>query len=219
VVVVTGSGAAPPGVVVVADPTTRCTDFEQAAKPAAAAARNVRLESAKAQWRLRHYPSGSVAGDQPYVAVVGGGEAGPDALAAAEDVGRHLARRGAVVLCGGLGGVMEAACRGAKLEGGTTVGILPTDHRQHANEYVDIAIATGMGEARNALVVRAADVLIAIDGEFGTLSEIALALRTDKPVVGIDTWDLSIDGQVVDAILRVHDPVAAVEAALALAAS
>src|SRR5438105_10436367 len=156
---------------------------------------------------------------RPYVAVVGGGEADADALTMAEEVGRHLAQRGAVVLCGGLGGVMEAACRGAKAEGGTTVGILPTDDRHHANEYVDVAIATGMGEARNALVVRAADVLVAVDGEFGTLSEIALALRTDKPVVGIDTWDLAIGGQTVDAILRVHDPVAAVEAALALAAS
>ena len=155
--------------------------------------------------------------DRPYVAVVGGGEAGADAVAVAEDVGRELARRGAVVLCGGLGGVMEAACRGAKAEGGTTVGILPTDDRRHANEYVDIAIATGMGEARNALVVRAADVVLAIDGEFGTLSEIALALRTGTPVVGIDTWDLSIGGQEVDAILRLQDPVAAVEAALALA--
>jgi len=160
-----------------------------------------------------------VAADRPYVGVVGGGEAGADALDAAQEVGRHLAQRGAVVLCGGLGGVMEAACRGAKMEGGTTVGILPSDNRHHANEYVDVAIATGMGEARNALVVRAADVLIAIDGEFGTLSEIALALRTGTPVVGIDTWELSMAGQVVDAILRVHDPVAAVEAALALAAS
>jgi uncharacterized protein (TIGR00725 family) len=161
----------------------------------------------------------SVAADQPYVAVVGGGEADGDALDMAEEVGRHLAQRGAVVLCGGLGGVMEAACRGAKSEGGTTVGILPTDDRSQANHYVDVAIATGMGEARNALVVRAADVLIAVDGEFGTLSEIALALRTGTPVVGIDTWDLSIGGHVVDAILRVHDPLAAVEAALALAAS
>ena len=155
--------------------------------------------------------------DRPYVAVVGGGEAGAEAVAVAEDVGRELARRGAVVLCGGLGGVMEAACRGAKAEGGTTVGILPTDDRRHANEYVDIAIATGMGEARNALVVRAADVVLAIDGEFGTLSEIALALRTGTPVVGIDTWELSIGGQEVDTILRLQDPVAAVEAALALA--
>jgi hypothetical protein len=156
---------------------------------------------------------------RPYVAVVGGGEAPPDIVAVAEDVGRELAKRGAIVLCGGLGGVMEAVCRGAKAEGGTTVGILPTNDRHHANEYVDVAIATGMGEARNALVVRAADVVIAVDGEFGTLSEIALALRTGKPVVGIDTWELAIGGQPVDAILRVHDPVAAVEAALALAAS
>ncbi|MBV9286104.1 MAG: TIGR00725 family protein [Acidimicrobiia bacterium] len=151
------------------------------------------------------------------MAVVGGGEAGAEAVAVAEDVGRELARRGAVVLCGGLGGVMGAVCRGAKAEGGTTVGILPTDDRRHANEYVDIAIATGMGEARNALVVRAADVVLAIDGEFGTLSEIALALRTGTPVVGIDTWELSIGGQEVDTILRLQDPVAAVEAALALA--
>jgi uncharacterized protein (TIGR00725 family) len=165
------------------------------------------------------YPSASVAADRPYVAVVGGGEAGADALAMAEDVGRHLAQRGAVVLCGGLGGVMEAACRGAKAEGGTTVGILPGGDRHQANDYVDVAIATGMGEARNALVVRAADVLIAVDGEFGTLSEIALALRTGTPVVGIATWELAIGGQTVDAILRVHDPVAAVEAALALAQS
>ncbi|MBV9411814.1 MAG: TIGR00725 family protein [Acidimicrobiia bacterium] len=161
-----------------------------------------------------------MAADRPYVAVVGGGEAAPDALQAAEEVGRHLARRGAVVVCGGLGGVMEAACRGAKAEGGTTVGILPTDDRRQANKYVDVAVATGMGEARNTLVVRAVDVVIAIDGEFGTLSEIALALRTGVPVVGINTWELSIGGQeVADAILRVHDPVAAVEAALALAAS
>ena len=114
---------------------------------------------------------------------------------------------------------MEAACRGAKAEGGTTVGILPTEDRSHANEYVDVAIATGLGEARNALVVRTADVVVAVDGEFGTLSEIALALRAGTPVVGIATWELSIGGQTIDTILRVHDPVAAVEAALALAAS
>jgi len=160
-----------------------------------------------------------VSADRPYVAVVGGGDADARALEMAEEVGRNLAQRGAVVLCGGLGGVMEAACRGAKSAGGTTVGILPTDDRHHANKYVDVAIATGMGEARNALVVRAADVLVAVDGEFGTLSEIALALRTGTPVVGIDTWELSIGGQKVEAILRVHDPVAAVEAALALAQS
>jgi len=153
------------------------------------------------------------------VGVVGGGEAGAEALDAAQEVGRHLAKRGAVVLCGGLGGVMEAACRGAKMEGGTTVGILPSDDRHHANEYVDVAIATGMGEARNALVVRAADVVLAVDGEFGTLSEIALALRTGTPVVGIATWELSMQGRPVDVILRVETAEDAVEAALALAAS
>ena len=156
--------------------------------------------------------------ERPYVAVVGGGEADPDVLAIAEDVGRRLARRDAVVLCGGLGGVMEAACRGAKAEGGTTVGILPTDDRHQANAYVDVAIATGMGEARNALVVRAADVVLAVDGEFGTLSEIALALRTGTPVVGIATWELSMQGRPVDVILRVETAEDAVEAALALAA-
>jgi len=156
--------------------------------------------------------------ERPYVAVVGGGEADPDVLAIAEEVGRHLARRDAVVLCGGLGGVMEAACRGAKAEGGTTVGILPTEDRHNANPYVDIAIATGMGEARNALVVRAADVVLAVDGEFGTLSEIALALRTGTPVVGIATWELSMQGRPVDVILRVETAEDAVEAALALAA-
>jgi len=156
---------------------------------------------------------------RPYVAVVGGGEIGGETAAVAEQVGQELARRGAVVVCGGLGGVMEAVCRGAKSEGGTTIGILPTDNRHAANEHVDVAIATGLGEARNAIVVRAADVVIAIDGEFGTLSEIALALRTGTPVVGIDTWELSMGGKEVDAFLRFHDPVAAVEAALALAAS
>src|SRR5678816_3408900 len=126
-----------------------------------------------------------------HVAVVGGGAAEPGNTALAEEVGRLLARSGAVVICGGLGGVMEATCRGAKSAGGMTVGILPGLDRFEANPWVDVAIPTGLGEARNALVVRAADVLIAIGGEYGTLSEIALALKTGKPVVGIDTWELS----------------------------
>jgi uncharacterized protein (TIGR00725 family) len=138
-----------------------------------------------------------------YVAVVGPGEASPDEIAAAERVGSELARRGAVVVCGGLGGVMEAACRGAKEEGGTTLGILPGVDRSAANPYVDVAVATGLGEARNALVVRAADALIAVGGAYGTLSEIALALKGGKRVVGVGTWD--IDG--VDAV-AVDDAVA-----------
>jgi len=149
--------------------------------------------------------------------VVGGGEPDDEATALAEGVGRELGRRGAVLVCGGLGGVMEAACRGAKAEGGTTVGILPTADRRDANPYVDVAVPTGMGEARNALVVRAADVLIAVAGEFGTLSEIALALRAGKQVVGLRTWELAKDGQPVEAIVRAESPADAVEMALALA--
>jgi len=148
---------------------------------------------------------------------VGGSEPDAEAAAMAEEVGRLVAEGGAVLVCGGLGGVMEAACRGAKAAGGTTVGILPTSDRADANRYVDIAIPTGMGEARNALVVRAADVLIAVAGEFGTLSEIALALRTGTPVVGLATWELAKGGQPVDAIVRASTPGDAVAAALALA--
>jgi uncharacterized protein (TIGR00725 family) len=95
-----------------------------------------------------------------------------------------------VLVCGGLGGVMEAACKGAKESGGTTVGILPGLDRADANPYVEVAVATGLGEARNALVVRAADALIAIGGGYGTLSEVALALRAGKRVVGLGTWDV-----------------------------
>src|SRR3954454_21920415 len=108
-------------------------------------------------------------------------------------MGRELARRGAVLVTGGLGGAMEAACRGAKAEGGTTLGILPAYDRSAANPWVDVAVPTGMGEARNALLVRAADAVIAVAGEFGTLSEIALALKVGTPVVGLETWELARD--------------------------
>jgi uncharacterized protein (TIGR00725 family) len=158
-----------------------------------------------------------VAADRPYVAVVGGSTADRRVDDAAEAVGRGLARRGAVVVCGGLGGVMEAACRGARAEGGTTVGILPGLDRGDANPYVDVAVTTGMGEARNALVVRAADALVAVAGEFGTLSEIAFALRVGKPVVGMWTWELARAGQAVDAVVRMDDPDQAAERAVALA--
>jgi uncharacterized protein (TIGR00725 family) len=146
-----------------------------------------------------------------YVAVIGPGDATPDEGARAEEVGQLLAERGAVVVCGGLGGVMEAVARGARAAGGTVVGILPGTARSDANEHVTVAIATGMGEMRNALVVRSADAVIAVGGAYGTLSEIALALRAGLPVIGIGTWDLD---DVVDA----PDPRAAVELALALAA-
>jgi uncharacterized protein (TIGR00725 family) len=122
-------------------------------------------------------------------------------------VGRELAARGAVLICGGLGGVMEAACRGAKDAGGRTIGILPGTDRAAANPFVDAAIPTGLGEARNALVVRAADALIAVGGGYGTLSEIALALKAGKRVVGLDSWD-------IEGVVAVGDPAAAVAAVL-----
>jgi uncharacterized protein (TIGR00725 family) len=138
---------------------------------------------------------------------VGPGEASAEEQAGAEAVGRLLARRGAVVVCGGLGGVMEAACRGAREEGGTAVGILPGLDRGAANPHVSVAIPTGLGEARNALVVRAADALIAIGGAYGTLSEIALALKDGKRVIGLATWD-------IEGVELADGPEAAVEAAL-----
>lgn len=152
-----------------------------------------------------------------YVAVSGGGDADEEACGQAEELGRELARRGAVVVTGGLGGAMEAACRGAKAEGGTTIGILPSDDRANANAWVDVAVPTGLGEGRNALVVRAADVLVAVAGEFGTLSEIALALRVGRPVVGLGTWELARRGQPVPAVVVASSPADAAEKAMALA--
>ena len=126
-----------------------------------------------------------------HVAVVGaGGAVEPQSLAAAEAVGEGLARAGAVIVTGGLGGVMEAACRGARRAGGTTLGILPGHDRGAANPYVDVAVATGLGELRDGLVVRSADALVAIAGGYGTLSEIALALKAGKRVVGVGTWEI-----------------------------
>lgn len=124
----------------------------------------------------------------PYIGVVGPGEASPPELALAEEVGAGLASLGAVVVTGGLGGVMEAACRGARSRRGRTLGILPGDDRDAANGWVEIAVATGMGELRNGLVVRASDALVAIGGGHGTLSEVAFALKLGRVVVGLGTW-------------------------------
>ena len=112
-----------------------------------------------------------------------------------------------MLVCGGLGGTMEAACRGAKQAGGTTVGLLPGESRSDANPFVDVAIPTDLGEARNALVVRAADAVVAVGGGYGTLSEIALALRAGKRVVGLGTWE-------IDGVVAADDPEAAVAEAL-----
>jgi uncharacterized protein (TIGR00725 family) len=136
---------------------------------------------------------------------------------AAEQVGRELARRGAIVVCGGRGGVMEAASRGAQEAGGTTVGILPDGDRSNANPYLDIALPTGIGELRNGLVARAGDAVIAVGGEFGTLSEIAFALKLGRPVVGLRSWELARAGKPVDAIVAANTPADAVTRALELA--
>ena len=154
----------------------------------------------------------------PYVAVCGGGVFDEDSAAAARAVGAALAREGATVLCGGGGGVMEAVCEGVRAEGGLSIGILPGDDRDSANPYVDIALPTGMGEMRNMLLVRASDVVIAISGEFGTLSEIGFALRVGIPVVGLDTWQLHKRGVASDAIVETSSPEEAVRVALELAA-
>jgi uncharacterized protein (TIGR00725 family) len=150
--------------------------------------------------------------DGRYVAVIGPSEASDQEMARAETVGRLLAEAGAVVVCGGLGGVMEAVARGAATASGIVVGLLPGRARADANPHVTVAITTGMGEMRNALVVRAVDVVVAVGGAYGTLSEIAFALRTGVPVVGLGTWDL-------DDVIDAPDPEAAVALALELAAA
>ena len=139
-----------------------------------------------------------------YIAVVGPGEASSQDLWLAEEVGAGLADLDAVVVTGGLGGVMEAASRGARSRGGRTLGILPGDDREAANGWVEIAVATGLGELRNGLVVRASDALVAIGGGHGTLSEVAFALRTGRLVIGLGTWE-------VQGVDEVTTPAAAVE--------
>jgi uncharacterized protein (TIGR00725 family) len=130
-------------------------------------------------------------GGGPIIAVIGGGLVGPEDAALADAVGRELAQRGATVVCGGLGGVMEAVCRGAKAAGGRTIGVLPGHLAESANPYVDIPIVTGMGFARNVIVVLTGQAVIAIAGSFGTLSEIGLARGFGIPVVGLATWQIT----------------------------
>ena len=154
-----------------------------------------------------------------YVCVIGPDDPCDESVkAAAEEVGRLLAQAGAVLVCGGLGGAMEAASRGAAAEGGVVLGILPGLSRADGNPHLTVAVATGMGEMRNALNVRTADAVIAVAGEFGTLSEIAFALKTGVPVIGLRTWELSKeDGEPVEAIVRASTPREAVREALARA--
>ena len=141
------------------------------------------------------------------VAVIGGSRPGKQALEQAFEVGRLLGERGAVLVCGGLGGVMEAAARGARAAGGLTVGILPGADVRDANPSIDIPVATGLGYTRNSLVVMNADAVIAVDGEYGTLSEIAYGLIYGKKVIGLGTWD-------VKGVVPARDPADAVKLAL-----
>jgi uncharacterized protein (TIGR00725 family) len=142
------------------------------------------------------------------IAVIGGRKTEKALLSEAEEVGRLIARRGATLVCGGLGGVMEAASKGAKSEGGVTVGILPQNDSKDANKYIDIPLATGLGISRNVIIARAADALVAVGGAYGTLSEIAFALQIGKPVIGIKTWDIkgviSVENA-VDAVNKVFE--------------
>jgi uncharacterized protein (TIGR00725 family) len=148
------------------------------------------------------------------VAVVGAGECTSDEAYLAEAVGRELGAAGAILICGGGGGVMAAACRGARAAGGLTIGILPGTSPSEANADVVIPIVTGIGEARNLIIVRTARAVIAVGGEFGTLSEIAFALKLGRPVVGLRTWELSREGHPCEAILRARTPEEAVRVAL-----
>lgn len=125
------------------------------------------------------------------IGVIGASEAEAKDLNIAYEVGREIALEGYILLCGGMGGIMEAACKGAKLNNGSTIGILPGESPSEGNKYVDFPVVTGLSHARNIIIVRSSHVIIAIGGEFGTLSEIAFALKLKKQVIGINTWNVS----------------------------
>ncbi|MFP4459824.1 MAG: TIGR00725 family protein [Candidatus Zixiibacteriota bacterium] len=147
-----------------------------------------------------------------YIGIIGGSSIGSKIYEIAEKVGHSVAKNRAVLVCGGLSGVMEAASKGAKKNNGTTIGILPENQKRDANDYIDYAIPTGFGIARNMVIINTADVLIAIDGKYGTLSEIALALNSGKKVIALDSKWEDIDG-----IIKASDPEDAVDKALAIA--
>ena len=151
------------------------------------------------------------------IAVIGDSSCSPEEVKLAESVGEILAQQGATIVCGGLGGVMEAACRGAKSKGGLTIGILPGQDPSTANPWVDIPIVTGIGEARNVAVVKSAQAVIAIGGRYGTLSEIAHALKSNIPVIGLNTWSLSRNGREDNSIIQANNATEAVDKAISFA--
>lgn len=144
---------------------------------------------------------------KPRIGVIGASEAGADEYKAAELIGSEIARRGGIVICGGMGGVMEAASKGANSQNGLVVGILPGKNYNEGNEYINIPIVTGFGHGRNIIVVSSSEIIIAIGGSFGTLSEISFALRLNIPVIGLNTWNVS------DQIVKSKSPLEAVDKA------
>jgi hypothetical protein len=152
--------------------------------------------------------------NKPVIAVIGAGGCTPSEAEHALQVGREIARRGAILICGGLGGCMAEAARGAKEAGGITIGIIPTYDKPTANEFIDIVIATGMGHARNAIIVATADAAIAVGGSYGTLSEIALARKMGKPVVSLGSWQFAGDWEELSGVFRATDPIEAVDIAI-----
>jgi len=148
---------------------------------------------------------------KPVIAVIGAGKCSRKLRDMAAEIGRYVAENGGVVLCGGLGGVMEGAARGAKEAGGTTIGIIPSENKADANQFIDYVIPTGFGQARNVLVVRAADAIVALPGKYGTLSEMAFALVSGKPIVSVQAWKLG------EEIQQVEDPLEAAKIAMELA--
>lgn len=151
---------------------------------------------------------------QPVIAICGAGQCDAPLAVLAEEVGRRVAQAGALLVCGGLGGVMEAACRGAVQEGGQTLGLLPGADASSANAAVSIAVPTGMGHARNVIIVQTADVVIAIGGAYGTLSEIALARKCGRRVIGLQSWDIGQDDAGQPHVIVAHTPAEAVTRAL-----
>ena len=152
-----------------------------------------------------------------FISVIGGSQCSTEEAVWAEAVGRGLAEKGATVICGGLDGVMLAACKGARSAGGSTIGILPGDSRDEANPYVEIPVVTGIGYARNSIVAKSGEAVIAVGGSYGTLSEIAYALQCGIPVIGLNTWSLSRNGKVRKDIVIAQGPEDAVEKAVSAA--
>ena len=147
----------------------------------------------------------------PIIAVVEAGKCSKKLRDMAAEIGKYVAEHGGVIVCGGMEGVMRGAARGAKEAGGTTIGILPTTNKDDANEFIDYVIPTGFGEARNILVVRTADVVIALPGKYGTLSEMAFALKAKKPLISVSAWKLG------DEIHQVDEPIEAAKMAMEFA--